>query len=178
MKQLIFFWNRLYYGIFEYHRLTQILYYKIISTIFVRFIFLFKRDETERNKVIALQRKNISMLTDPRFSTIKTLSDQGIMIISVLLTCASIDFISILFPCISYWSRDNSSLVDFSTYFMMTAPPPIAINYFFLWRKDRYLEYFKVFQKAPHRKNVIWMCTSILLFILSIVLFFLGLSLH
>lgn len=31
MKQVIFFWNRLYYGIFDYNRLTQIFIYIITA---------------------------------------------------------------------------------------------------------------------------------------------------
>ena len=168
----MYFWNRLYYGLFEYNRLMQLLDTRIVYKIFAFLLFLFryKPNKARRNNWIFQMKIALSAFSDPRGGLIRNLAEKMMLIFITLLTWTLVNLISMSID------KKLFGTVDFITFSIITVAPSLTINYFFLWRKDRYLKYFKVFQKAPHRQNIIWMCTSMLLFILSIVMFFYSLD--
>lgn len=83
MKHVIFFWNRLYYGIFDYNRLTQIFIYRI----FVRLLscFLHKKNVVRRDKMIILNKNAISALSDTKCSTVLMIADVTMLAFTALL---------------------------------------------------------------------------------------------
>lgn len=163
MKQVIFFWNRLYYGIFDYNRLTQIFIYKI----FVRLLFCFKHKQNvvRRDKIIILNKNAISALSDTKCSTVLMIADVTMLAFTALLIWTLINLMSMLLPCVSL------ILVDKTTFCIITAIPSLTINYFILWRKDKYLEYFEVFQKTSQKRNIRWSFISMMCLLLVLTFF-------
>ena len=74
-----------------------------------------------------------------------------------------------LLPCVSL------ILVDKTTFCIITAIPSLTINYFILWRKDKYLEYFEVFQKTSQKRNIRWSFISMMCLLLVLTFFILSL---
>lgn len=63
---------------------------------------------------------------------------------------------------------DVKSLVTLLELFLLALP----MGSYFIWRKDKYLAYFKRFVKEPKRKTVIWCFITIVLYIAVLILFF------
>ena len=61
--------------------------------------------------------------------------------------------------------------VDKITFVIVSVIPGLTINYFFIWRKNKYLEYFELFQKSSKKRNTIWCIISMICFVLAWVLF-------
>lgn len=117
-----------------------------------------RRDKTNFNKAIGA-------LSNPIIGTSAMLADIEIVWFTGLLTYTLINLMSILIPEVSLVG------VDKKTFFIITAIPCIIINYLFLWRKKKYLEYFEAFQKGSKKLNTIWCFVSIICFVLAWVLF-------
>lgn len=167
MKQVIFFWNRLYYCIFDYNRRTQIFIYKIFAHLL--FCLQHKQNMVRRDKTMISSNNAINALSDTKCSTVLMIADITILAFTALLIWTSINLMSILLPCVSL------VLTDKITFCIITAIPSLTINYFILWRKDKYLEYFEVFQKTSEKLNTRWSFISMMCLLLSLTFFILSL---
>ena len=63
---------------------------------------------------------------------------------------------------------DVKDVMMFVGFFLLAVP----MEYYFIWRKDKYLAYCKRFVKEPKRKTVIWCLITIVLYIAVLILFF------
>lgn len=165
MKRIIYFWNRLYFGMFECYRRTDVYLYKYIHPIIRALYNLLHKTKISKRRDKTKFNKAISALSDPIISTNAMLADIEIVWFTALLTYTLINLMSILIPEVSLVG------VDKKTFFIITAIPCIIINYLFLWRKKKYLEYFEAFQKGSQKLNTIWCFVSIICFVLAWVLF-------
>lgn len=165
MKRIIYFWNRLYYGMFECFRRTDVYLYKYVHRITRALYNMLHKTKISKQRDKTNFNKAISALSDPIISTNAMLTDIQIIWFTALLTMTLINLMSILIPEVSLIG------VDKKTFFIITAIPCITINYFLLWRKNKYLEYFELFQKSSKKRNTIWCFISIICFVLAWVLF-------
>ena len=165
MKRIIYFWNRLYFGMFECYRRTDVYLYKYIHPIIRALYNLLHKTKISKRRDKTMFNKAISALSDPIISTNAMLADIEIVWFTGLLTYTLINLMSILIPEVSLVG------VDKKIFFIITAIPCITINYLFLWRKKKYLEYFEAFQKGSQKLNTIWCFVSIICFVLAWVLF-------
>lgn len=120
-----------------------------------------KRGVNNPEKLI---RDNIS---NPKSGTINWLTD-GFMILFVALIYFSIlNFITIISGYIIW--KDWSRLV----FILLTVIPAIAINYFALWKNDKYLTYFKEFEKETRemKRKWAWISFSLVLGIFGLLIF-------
>lgn len=160
MKQVVFFWNRLYFGFFDYNRRTQIFIYRI----FVHLLFSLRH----KQKVRRFNNEAISALSDTKFSTVLMIADITMLAFTALLTWTLMNLMSMFLPCVSLATLDE---INFC---VITAIPSLAINYFMLWRKDKYLEYFELFQKTSRNLNTRWIFISMMCMSLSLTFFILS----
>lgn len=168
MKKVIYIWNRLYYGFFFYHSWSQILYYKIFWIIPISFLCrlgILNKKYSSSNKEV------VRSLTDEKLSTVLLISDATILAFTALIVWTIANFSSLLIPRLSLVFLNRSSFI------LITSILVMPINYFILWRKNRYLEYFKKFHNSTPLRNWIWAIVSIISIILALLLFILSLHL-
>lgn len=166
MKRIIYFWNRLYYGMYDCNKRREIFMYKIFVHPLIRSLYNLlhktrvskQRDKTNFNKAI-------SALSDPIIGTALMIADILMITFTALLTWTLINLVSLLLPNVSLVG------VDKITFFIISAIPVLTINYFFIWRKKKYLEYFEIFQKSSQKRNTIWCFVSMICVVLAWVLF-------
>lgn len=161
MKQIIYFWNRLYYGMFDSNRRMDVFLYKYVHSLIRSLYNLTHKQKISKQRDKTNFNKAISALSDPIISTNAMLADIEIVWFTGLLTYTLINLMSILIPEVSLVG------VDKKTFFIITAIPCITINYLFLWRKKKYLVYFEVFQKGSQKLNTIWCFISMICFVLA-----------
>ena len=169
MKKVMYIWNRLYYGHYCYNRWTQILYYRIFGMILNR--FLYRLGILNKEKYMRAKKEAVRSLTNEKFSTIVLLSDTTMLAFTALIVWTIANFTALLIPSAS------PAKLNRATFIVITAIVTIPINYFTLWRKDRYLEYFIEFRKTSSLKNRIWSIISISTMLLALLLFILSMHL-
>jgi hypothetical protein len=163
MKQIVLFWNRLYFCIFDFNRRMQLYYYKVVLYISNGVLQCCKKQPLKAKKNV------IEALVDAKYSTIILVADVTMLAFTALLLWTMINFISMIFPWLSLVHTGKI------TFCIITVFPVLFINYWMLWRNDRYIEYFKIFQNATLTSCRIWsfitgMCVLIVfaLFIFSL----------
>ena len=169
MKKIIYIWNRLYYGHYYYNRWTQILYYRIFGMILIRIPY--RLGMINKEKYMRVNKEVVRSLTNEKISTIVLLSDTSMLAFTTLILWTIANFTTLLIPSAS------PAMLNRATFIVITAIVTIPINYFTLWRKDRYLEYFIEFRKTSSLRNRIWSIMSISTLILALLLFILSMHL-
>lgn len=166
MKQVIYFWNRLYYGMYDCNKRREIFMYKIFVHRLIRSLYnLLHKTKVSKQRDKTNFNKAISALSNPIIGTALMIADILMITFTALLTWASINFMSLLLPSVSLVG------VDKITFVIVSVIPVLTINYFFIWRKKKYLEYFELFQKSSKKRNTIWCIISMICFVLAWVLF-------
>ena len=142
------------------------------SKVFVRLLscILHKLNVARCDMMTILNENTIHALSDAKCSTVLMIADVTILAFTALLTWTLINMISLLLPYASL------TLMDKTSFCIVTAIPSLMINYFILWRKDKYLEYFEVFRKSSQKQNRIWSLISMACLLLALMSFILSLS--
>lgn len=169
MKKITYIWTRLYYGLFLYHSWTQILLHKALWVIPIR--FLCKLGLLNKRKYDRLNKEVARSLTDERISIVILITDATMLAFTALIVFTIANLISLLIPCASLAHLNRFEFI------LVTSILIVPINYYALWRKDKYLESFKEFRKSSSLRNWIWAITSISAVILALLLFILSLHL-
>ena len=163
MKKLVYVWNRLYYGLFLYHSWTQLLFHRVLWVIPIGFLcrvgLLNKEKNDSRNKEVARS------LTDERLSVVLLISDATMLAFTTLIVWTIANLTSLLIPGAS------PAFLSRGAFMLITAILIVPINYFALWRRDKYLEYFDEFRSSSSSTNRTWAIVSICAVLLALVLF-------
>ena len=169
MKKLVYVWNRLYYGLFLYHSWTQLLWHRVLWVIPTSFLcrvgLLNKEKNDSRNKEVARS------LTDEKLSTVLLITDTTMLAFTTLIVWTIANLTSVLIPGAS------PAFLSRGAFMLVTAVLIVPINYFTLWRKDKYLEYFDEFRSSSSSTNRTWAIVSICAVLLALVLFIYSLRL-
>ena len=164
MKQIVLFWNRLYFCIFNFNRRMQLYYYKVVLCISNSVLQCCKRKPLKAKKNV------IEALVDAKCSTIILVADVTMLAFTALLLWTMINFTSMIFPWLSLVHTEKI------TFCIITVFPVLYINYRMLWRNDRYIEYFKIFQKATLISCRIWSIITGMCVLIVFALFIFSLS--
>ena len=163
MKKLVYVWNRLYYGLFLYHSWTQLLFHRVLWVIPIGFLcrvgLLNKEKNDSRNKEVARS------LTDERLSVVLLISDATMLAFTTLIVWTIANLTSLLIPGAS------PAFLSRGAFMLITAILIVPINYFALWRRDKYLEYFNEFRSSSSSTNRTLAIVSICAVLLALVLF-------
>lgn len=152
MEQVIYFWNRLYYGMFECNRRTDVFLYKYIHSLTRSLYNLLHKKKMDKRRDKSIFNDAISALSNPRLSSASTITDILISTFTALLTWTSINFMSILIPDVSLVG------VDKITFVIVSVIPGLTINYFLYGEKTSILyilRYFKRVQKNEIQYGVL-----------------------
>lgn len=144
MKKLTKLWQTLHYSIFMFNKYTQ------LNIFGLPFFLLLKNKYIKR----IYQRKGIKnpeviikkSLTDPEQSTIIWIADISMCILFILMILSFVNIIS-SFLGIILFTRINRIM-----FVLINILPALIINYYLLWKEDKYLIVFKEFDKEP--KNI------------------------
>ena len=144
MKKLTKLWQTLHYSIFMFNKYTQ------LNIFGLPFFLLLKNKYIKR----IYQRKGIKnpeviikkSLTDPEQSTIIWIAEISMCILFILMILSFVNIIS-SFLGIILFTRINRIM-----FVLINILPALIINYYLLWKEDKYLIVFKEFDKEP--KNI------------------------
>ena len=75
MEQVIYFWNRLYYGMFECNRRTDVFLYKYIHSLTRSLYNLLHKKKMDKRRDKSIFNDAISALSNPRLSSASTITD-------------------------------------------------------------------------------------------------------
>lgn len=163
MKKLVYVWNRLYYGLFLYHSWTQLLWHRILWVIPIGFLcrvgLLNREKHNSRNKEVARS------LTDEKLSVVLLISNATMLAFTALIVWTIANLTSVLIPGAS------PAFLSRGAFMLVTAVLIVPINYFALWRGDKYLEYFSEFHRSSSSTNRTWSIVSICAVLLALLLF-------
>lgn len=142
MKYLELFWNRLYYCIFKCDKKTQTLLNRFFECLF--YYLKFYRNRKGNNTRI------------PYNETVGICVSDYIMRdgFTCLLIWTLFNLVSIFFPCVSLLPLGKTVFI------LVSVVPCLFINFFFLWRKDKYLRYWEVFAKDTPGIRRVWYCIT------------------
>lgn len=165
----MYIWNRLYYGMFFFHRWIVILISKILWIIPISVLYkLGIFNKTKYNRLIKLCKELTRILIDENASLALTYTNIAILVLTGSIVWAIANLISIPIPSASF------ALLDRVPFMIISAILIVPINYFCLWRNNRYLEYFKEFRNSSPLRNRIWAIISMSAVIIAFVLFLLS----
>jgi hypothetical protein len=141
MKLFEKLWQRLHYNVFVFNKFTQIYVFGLpvfflLKNKFVKRFYLRKGIKNPESII----RKS---LIDPQNSTIISLSDGFMGILFILMLFTSLNFISALFHIILLTKLSKIFLVS------ICVIPSMGLNYYLLWKDNKYLILFKQFDKEP-----------------------------
>lgn len=165
----MYIWNRLYYGMFFFHRWIEILISKILWIIPISVLYkLGIFNKTKYNRLIKLGKKLTRILIDENASIALKYTDIAILVLTGSIVWAIANLISIPIPSASL------ELLGGVPFMIISAILVVLINYSCLWRNNRYLEYFKEFRNSSPLRNTIWAIISTSTVIIAFVLFLLS----
>lgn len=161
--KITYFWNLIHYNLFRFERgVTNVL------SIPINFLLkLFVRNESKRAEIM-----NASQFVqnDKKNGAKVILAGIYMGSLLVLIEAAIFNFIQAFyghFLIEEVWSSDHSKIL---TIIVLLTPPGI-FNHIVLFKNDKYLIYFKKFEKMSKQeaRKGVWMT---ILFILAVLLFF------
>jgi hypothetical protein len=148
MKEVLIFWQKIHYNLYKFNCFTQIYIFGLPITLLLKNKYIVKQYEKKGIKNPSdIVRKT---LTNPKTSTVNWLTDGGMILLIGLIIFSLLNFITAI---AGYMLWANWS---FLVYFIIIVIPSILINYFALWKNDRYLIYYKEFEKEPKRDRLKW----------------------
>ncbi len=161
MKSVLLFWQKLHYNVYRFHLFISV---KIIGLPF---------DLLLNNKyVVGLYKKrgveNPSALvrratTRPDVGPVNWKTDGSMILLIGLIVLSLLNFITAI---VGHMIWANWS---FLIYLIIIGVPSILINYFSLWKEDKYLNYYKQFQKESKKEHLKWALFSLFTIILIIL---------
>jgi hypothetical protein len=148
MELLVKLWQRLHYYVFEFNKFTQLNIFGLPVLLFLKNGFVKKiynkRGVANPDKIV----KNA--LVDKKNSTIIWLSDVFMCILLILVLFSILNIASALSNKILLGSLNKA-------YFLIVClVPSIGLNYYLLWKNDKYLTYFIEFDKEPKAVKRKW----------------------
>jgi hypothetical protein len=156
------FWNLIHYFVYIGDYQIHLLFNKI-NPVFYFYMLPFAKKHFKKKGIDPLIEVNKSFKKqDLGISSIRS---GGLMILTIILLCFGIGNLYIGI----YRIRYNVSIYPF----LLVLTISFAINYFLLFRNNKYLQYFKEFEKMERAKKNKWAWISFGV-ILSIFLFSIG----
>ena len=156
------FWNLIYYFAYKGDYKLHLLFNKINPALLLYKLNLSKRRFAKMGIDNPVEELNKSFKKSD--NGISSFRAGGLMILLVVLFCFGIGFIYIGLLRIDYF---NSNL------FILVIPITLLFNYFLLFRHDKYLLYFKEFEKMEIADKKIWAWVSFVV-ILGFLFFAIG----
>ncbi|EJL73325.1 hypothetical protein [Chryseobacterium populi] len=165
MKNILLLWQKTHYNIYRFNVFTTIYVFGLPITLLLKNKYILeiykKRGVNNPEKLIK------ETISNPKVGTINWLTD-GFMILFIALICFSILNLITAISGYIIW-KAWSGLI----FILLIGIPAIAINYFSLWQNDKYLTYFKEFEKETKemKRKWTWISLSLVLGIFGLLIF-------
>ncbi|MFA5971549.1 MAG: hypothetical protein WC780_04275 [Lentimicrobiaceae bacterium] len=150
------FWNLIYYFAYKGDYKLHLLFNKINPALLLYKLNLSKRRFAKIGVDNPVEELNKSF--EKSDTGISSFRAGGLMILLIVLFCFGIGFIYIGLLRISYF---NANI------FILVLPITLLFNYFLLFRHNKYLSYFRDFEKMEKADKKLWAWIS-----LGVILFF------
>ncbi len=162
MNKVLLFWQKLHYNVYRFHLFVSD---KIIGLPFdlllnnKHIVKLYKKRGVENPA--DLVRK---ATTRPDIGPVNWKTDGTMILFIASLFFSFLNFITAI---AGYMIWANWS---FLVYLILIGVPSVLINYFALWKDDKYLAYYKEFDKEPKQERLKWAWISFITVILILLL--------
>lgn len=148
MKNILRLWQRLHYNVFEFNKFTQIHIFGfpvffLLKNRYVKKAYQ-KRGVQNPEKIVR------NTLVNSKQSTITWLSDGFMCILIILLMFSILNIIS------AFWGTILLFQLNKILFVLICLIMSFVINYYTLWKDDKYLIYFKEFEKESREKKIKW----------------------
>lgn len=162
MKNILLYWQKLHYNVYKFNCFTQVYIFGLPVTLLLKNKFIIRQYEKRgvKNPSEIVTRTT----TRPDIGAVNWGTDIY-MILFIAMICFSIfNFITAIAGYMIWadWS--------FLIYLILIAVPSVLINYFALWKDDKYLAYYKEFEKEPKQERLKWAWISFITVILILLL--------
>lgn len=154
-------WQRVYFNVFAFNKFTQLYVFGFPFLLLLRNKYI---KEVYKKRGVADPEKLIkSVLVDRKNSSILWISDTFMCILVVFFVFTIVNLLSALVGVVLMAS------LNFWVFLTVCLISSMGINYLVLWKNNRYLEYFKIFDKETKSEKLKWAWISFGV-VLSIVL--------
>lgn len=159
MKNILILWQRLHYNVFEFNKFTQIHIFGftvllLLKNKYIKKAYL-KRGVQNPERIVR------NTLISPKQGNIIWLSDGCMCLLIILLMFSILNIISAFLGVILLAQLNKIMFV------LICLILSLVINYYALWKDDKYLIFFKEFDKEPREKKIKWGWLSFAIIIAS-----------
>jgi ABC-type phosphate transport system permease subunit len=162
MKKVLLFWQKLHCNIYKFNCFAQVYVFGLPITLLLKNKYIIKQYEKRsvKNPSEIVRRT----LINPETSTVNLLTNTFVIF---LMSSLLLSILNIITAIAGYmiWA-DWSFLI----YLMLIGVPSVLINYFALWKDDKYLVYYKEFEKESKQERLKWAWISSITVILILLL--------
>jgi uncharacterized integral membrane protein len=148
MKKVLLFWQMLHYNVYRFHFFVSDKIIGLPFDLFLRnkhIVNLYKKRGVENPADLVRKATTRSDIGPVNWKT------DGTMILLIALITFSILNFATAIAGYMVWSSWSPLI-----FILMIGIPSILINYFALWKDDKYLTYFKVFEKETKAVKQKW----------------------
>ncbi|WP_321424448.1 hypothetical protein [uncultured Bacteroides sp.] len=167
MKKVEWFWNMIHYMLYRWDVNFSIALNYALPFYWINKIPAIKRYK-EKNGMPDMNGFYREMMNNPKHGSSIIWAGSGIGIISVLLTVSIFNVLQILLDLNNLYSIIFENILYTIIYLIFIIIPGYFICNKFLFKNDKYLEYFNEFDQIPKNKKIIWGFITLLLIIFAI----------
>lgn len=167
MGKILLLWRQIHYNFYKFNCFTQIY---VIGLPFTLFLKIKAINEFYKRRGIKDPSSFFKKtLTNPQTSTVNWLTDGSMILLIASIAFSILNFVTAIAGYMIWadWS--------FLIFLLIAGVPSVMVNYYALWKNDKYLVYYKEFEKQSKEEKRKWAWisfVSILLIILILVLSF------
>lgn len=162
MEKVLLFWQKIHYNVYKFNCFTQIY---IIGLPFTLFLKIKTVNEFYKRKGIKDPSSFFKRtLTNPETSTVNWLTEGFMVLLIAMIVFSLLNFITAI---VGYMIWSSWSPIIF---ILIIGIPTVLINYFALWKDDKYLAYYKEFEKQSKQERAKWAWISFITVILILLL--------
>lgn len=164
MNNVLLFWQKVHYNVYKFNCFTQVYVFGLPITLLLKNKYIIKQYEKRgiKNPSEIVRRT----LTSPQTSTVNWLTDSIMLLLIGLIVFLILNFATAIAGYM-VWSSWSPII-----FILMIGIPSILINYFALWKDDKYLTYFKEFEKETKavKQKWAWISFGVLVGIILILI--------
>jgi hypothetical protein len=163
MELLVNIWQRLHYNVYRFNAFSQIYVVGLPFTLLYRNKYIIKIF-SEKRGIKNPEQFFKKILTDPKNSTVMWISDVSMCILVMLMLFTVANLISSIFETVLL--AQLSKLL----FLVICLVPSMGVNYYLLWKDNKYLTYFNKFEQEPKEVKRKWAWISFGVFVGIILL--------
>jgi hypothetical protein len=166
MKKVILFWQHIHYNVYKFNCFTQIYVFGLPITLLLKNKYIIKQYEKRgvHNPSDIVRRAT----TSPDIGVTNWATDGNMILLVAIIVFSILNFVTAIAGYMIWadWS--------FLIFLLIAGVPSVMVNYYLLWKNDKYLVYYKEFEKEPKAVKRKWAWISLITIVLIILLLILS----